>query len=156
MSATTNESCLSNERGGRPASSDLDRNLRFGWWSLLVFLSLGGLLEILHGFKVGWYVDVGNDMRRLMFTLAHAHGTALALVNIAAGLTARIVKGLAPSSSASFSLIWAGILFPVGFFLGGVVTYGGDPGLGIWLVPIAALLLFYGVLRIGLDLSRSR
>jgi hypothetical protein len=119
-------------------------------------LSLGGLLEILHGFKVGWYVDVGNDMRRLMFTLAHAHGTALALVNIAAGLTARIVKGLAPPSSVSFSLIWAGILFPVGFFLGGVVTYGGDPGLGIWLVPIAALLLFYGVLRIGLDLSRSR
>ena len=136
--------------------TNLDRNLRFGWWSLLVFLSLGGLLEILHGFKVGWYVDVGNDMRRLMFTLAHAHGTALALVNIAAGLTARNVKGLTPPpSSVSFSLIWAGILFPVGFFLGGVVTYGGDPGLGIWLVPIAALLLFYSVLRIALDLSKS-
>src|SRR5207302_5676038 len=59
-----------------------DRNLRFGWWSLLVFLSLGGLLETLHGFKIGWYVDVGNEMRRLMFTLAHAHGTALALVNL--------------------------------------------------------------------------
>jgi hypothetical protein len=132
-----------------------DRNLHFGWWSLLVFLSLGGMLEILHGFKVGWYVDVGNDMRRLMFTLAHAHGTALALVNIAAGLTARNVKRLTPRSSVSFSLIWAGILFPVGFFLGGVVTYGGDPGLGIWLVPIAALLLFYSVVRIALDLSRS-
>jgi membrane protein DedA with SNARE-associated domain len=52
-------------------------------------------------------------------------------------------------------LIWAGILFPVGFFLGGVVTYGGDPGLGIWLVPIAALLLVYSVVRIALDLSRS-
>jgi hypothetical protein len=135
--------------------TNFDRNLRFGWWSLLVFLSLGGLLEILHGFKVGWYVDVGNDMRRLMFTLAHAHGTALALVNIAAGLTARNVKGLTPPSSVSLSLIWAGILFPVGFFLGGVVTYGGDPGLGIWLVPIAALLLFYSVLRIALDLSKS-
>jgi hypothetical protein len=133
----------------------LDRNLRFGWWSLLVFLSLGGMLEILHGFKIGWYVDVGNDLRRLMFTLAHAHGTALALVNIAAGLTGRNVKDLTPRSSVSFSLIWAGILFPVGFFLGGVVTYGGDPGLGIWLVPIAALLLFYSVLRIALDLSRS-
>jgi hypothetical protein len=133
----------------------LDRNLRFGWWSLLVSLSLGGMLEILHGFKIGWYVDVGNDMRRLMFTLAHAHGTALALVNIAAGLTGRNVKDLTPRSSVSFSLIWAGILFPVGFFLGGVVTYGGDPGLGIWLVPIAALLLFYSVLRIALDLSRS-
>ena len=93
--------------------NNLDRNLRFGWWSLLVFLSLGGVLEILHGFKIGWYVDVGSDMRRLMFTLAHAHGTALALVNIAAGLTARSVKGLTPRASVSFSLIWAGILFPV-------------------------------------------
>ena len=135
--------------------NNFDRNLRFGWWSLLVFLSLGGVLETLHGFKIGWYVDVGNDVRRLMFTLAHAHGTALALVNIAAGLTARNVKGLKPRSSVSFSLIWAGILFPVGFFLGGVVTYGGDPGLGIWLVPFAAVLLFYSVLRIALDLPKS-
>jgi hypothetical protein len=131
-----------------------DRNLKFGWWSLLVFLSLGGVLEILHGFKVGWYVDVGNDVRRLMFTLAHAHGTALALVNIAAGLTARSFKNFEMRRSISLSLIWAGVLFPVGFFLGGVVTYGGDPGLGIWMVPIAAILLFYAVIRIALDLSR--
>src|SRR4029077_16412968 len=133
-----------------------ERNLRFGWWSLLVFLSLGGCLETLHGFKIGWDVDVGNEMRRVMFTLAHAHGTALALVNIAAGLTARTIQGFELRSSVAFSLIWAGILFPAGFFLGGIVTYGGDPGLGIWLVPVAALLLFYAVLRIALDLSRSR
>jgi hypothetical protein len=132
-----------------------DRNLRFGWWSLLVFLSLGGGLEALHGFKIGWYVDVGNDMRRLMFTLAHAHGTALALVNIAAGLTARIIPRLDFRGSVSFSLIWAGILFPLGFFLGGVVTYGGDPGLGIWLVPVAALLLFYSVASIAIRVTKS-
>ncbi|HYY14330.1 MAG TPA: hypothetical protein VE758_07875 [Chthoniobacterales bacterium] len=136
--------------------TSFDRNLRFGWWSLLVFLSLGGVLEVLHGFKIGWYVDVGNEMRRLMFTLAHAHGTALALVNIAAGLTARAMKGLTARRSVSFSLIWAGILFPLGFFLGGIVTYGGDPGLGIWLVPIAALLLFYSALRFARDLTRLR
>jgi hypothetical protein len=133
-----------------------DRNLRFGWWSLLVFLSLGGALETLHGFKIGWYVDVENDMRRLMFTLAHAHGTALALVNIVAGLTARNVERFELRPSVSFCLIWAGLLFPVGFFLGGIVTYGGDPGLGIWLVPVAALLLFYGVARIALDLRNPR
>jgi hypothetical protein len=132
-----------------------DRNLRFGWWSLLVFLSLGGGLEALHGFKIGWYVDVGNDMRRLMFTLAHAHGTALALVNIAAGLTARTIPRLDFRGSVSFSLIWAGILFPLGFFLGGVVTYGGDPGLGIWLVPVAAVLLFYSVASIAIRVTKS-
>ena len=133
-----------------------DRNLRFGWWSLLVFLSLGGALETFHGFKIGWYVDAGNEMRRLMFTLAHAHGTALSLVNIAAGLTARKMERFDLRSSVSFSLIWAGLLFPLGFFLGGLVTYGGDPGLGIWLVPIAALLLFYAVGHIALDLSKRR
>ncbi|MGB8806074.1 MAG: hypothetical protein WCC93_14190 [Chthoniobacterales bacterium] len=133
-----------------------DRNLRFGWWSLLVFLSLGGVLETLHGFKVGWYVDVGNEMRRLMFTLAHAHGTALALVNIVAALTARNVENFELRASVSTCLIWSGILFPLGFFLGGIVTYGGDPGLGVWLVPVAALLLFCSVLRIALDLSKQK
>src|SRR5436305_36734 len=83
-------------------------------------------------------VEVGNDVRRLMFTLAHAHGTALALVNIAAGVTARHFLNFDLRRSVSASLIWAGILFPIGFILGGVVTYGGDPGLGIWLVPLAA------------------
>jgi hypothetical protein len=131
-----------------------DRNLRFGWWWLLIFLSLGGLLEALHGFKIGWYVDVGNDMRRLMFTLGHAHGTALALVNIAAGLTARHFQGFDLRPSVSISLMWSGILFPVGFILGGIVTYGGDPGLGIWLVPVAAILLFYSVISIAISVTK--
>src|SRR6267154_1377691 len=101
------------------------RNLRFGWWSLLVFLSLGGALETLHGFKIGWYVDVGNEMRRLMFTLAHAHGTLLALLNIAAGLTARSVERFELRPSISFALIWAAILLPAGFFLGCDTRVGG-------------------------------
>jgi hypothetical protein len=132
------------------------RNLRFGWWSLLVFLSLGGALETLHGFKIGWYVDVGNETRRLMFTLAHAHGTLLALINIAAGLTARKVDRFELRSSVSFALIWAAILLPAGFFLGGIVIYDGDPGLGVWLVPLGAILLFYSVARIALDLSKLK
>src|SRR6201982_2940107 len=136
--------------------SACDRNLRVGCGALLGFFSFGGLAATLHGFKVGWYVDVGNEMRRLMFTLAHAHGTALALVNVVAALTARNVANLELRTSVSFSLIWSGVLFPLGFFLGGIVTYGGDPGLGIWLVPIAALLLFYSVLRIALDLSKLK
>lgn len=131
-------------------------NLRFGWWSLLVFLSLGGALETLHGFKIGWYVDVGNETRRLMFTLAHAHGTLLALINIAAGLTARKVDRFELRPSVSFALIWAAILLPAGFFLGGIVIYDGDPGLGVWLVPVGAILLFYSVARIALDLSKLK
>jgi hypothetical protein len=133
-----------------------ERNLRFGWWSLLVFLSLGAILETLHGFKIGWYVDVGDETRRLMFTLAHAHGTLLAVVNIVAGLSVRIVERFTLRPSVSFALIWAAILLPAGFFLGGIVIYDGDPGLGVWLVPIGAALLFYSIARIALDLSRRK
>ncbi|PYI45290.1 MAG: hypothetical protein DMF11_12620 [Verrucomicrobia bacterium] len=139
-----------------PGAQLADRNLRFGWWSLLVFLSLGAVLEALHGFKIGWYIDVGNDTRRLMFTLAHAHGTLLALVNIVAGLSVRIVERFTLRSSVSFALIWAAILLPAGFFLGGIVIYDGDPGLGVWLVPVGAALLFYSIARIAFDLSRRK
>ena len=133
-----------------------NRHLRFGWWALATYVCLGIGLETMHGFKIGWYLDVGNETRRLMFTLAHAHGTGLALVNIAAGLTARNVKGFEIRSSVSTALIWAAILLPAGFFLGGIVIYDGDPGLGVWLVPIGALLLFYGIARIARDLSKQR
>jgi hypothetical protein len=110
----------------------------------------------MHGFKIGWYVDVGNETRRLMFTLAHAHGTLLAIVNIAAALTARKMDGFTLRPSVSLALIWATILLPAGFFLGGIVIYDGDPGLGVWLVPIGAALLFYSIARIALDLSKRR
>ena len=139
-----------------PDMQRADRNLRFGWWSLLVFLSLGAVLETLHGFKIGWYLNVDNETRRLMFTLAHAHGTLLALVNIAAGLTARMMQPFSLRPSVSFSLIWAAILLPAGFFLGGIVTYDGDPGLGVWLVPFGAALLFYSIARIALDLPKRK
>src|SRR5436853_4240637 len=140
----------------RTIKKNVHRNLRFGWWSLLVFLSLGAALETLHGFKIGWYVDVGNETRRLMFTLAHAHGTLLALVNIAAGLTARMVERFTLRPSVSFALIWAALLLPAGFFLGGIVIYDGDPGLGVWLVPVRAVLLFYSIACIALDLSKLK
>ncbi len=120
-------------------------HLRFGWWSLLVFLSLGLGLEALHGFKLGWYLDAGNEMRRLMLTLAHAHGTLLALVNIAAGLTLRTVKDFALSPATSLTLRGAGVLLPLGFLLGGIRIYGGDPGIGVFLVPVGGIVLLYGV-----------
>ena len=122
-----------------------DRHLRFGWWSLFAFLSLGVVLEALHGFKLGWYLNVDVEMRRLMFTLAHAHGTLFALVNIAAGVTLRTVKGFELARSASLALLWGSVLLPLGFFLGGLVIHDGDPGLGVLLVPVGAFLVLYGV-----------
>lgn len=140
----------------QPVSPLWLHHLRLGWWTLLLWLALGLVLEGLHGFKAGWLLDVGHDTRRLMLRLAHAHGTFLALVNIAAALTARLASGFALARSASFSLAWATGLIPGGFLLGGVWNYDGDPGLGVWLVPPGALLLLHGVWRIARGLRAAR
>jgi len=133
------------------------RHIRFGWWALLVFLSLGMGLEAMHGLKIGWYVDPPNETRRLLWTLAHAHGTLLALVNISFGLTIRTAPNHAPRGRAIADrcLIAAAILLPAGFFLGGAINYGSDPGLGILLVPVGAILLLVGVLVTARGVGRE-
>jgi len=133
-----------------------DRHLRFGWWSLFAFLALGLVLETLHGFKLAWYLNADVEMRRLMFTLAHAHGSLFGLVNIAAGLTMRTVKGFELSRDASLALLWGSVLLPIGFLLGGIVVHEGDPGLAVLLVPIGALLVLYGVGRAAQQLRRAK
>jgi hypothetical protein len=49
----------------------------------------------------------------------------------------------------------ANIVLPGGFFLGGVTIYGGDPGLGILLVPVGAFFLLAGVLLTAWRVTRS-
>jgi hypothetical protein len=132
------------------------RHLRFGWWSLLLFLTLGIALELLHGFKVGFYLEVGNATRRLMWTLAHAHGSLLGVVHVAFAATMRALpaESVRLQKLASPSLMAASVLLPGGFFLGGVVVYSGDPGLGILLVPVGAALLFFAVLVTALGIRK--
>ena len=124
------------------------RHLRFGWWALLAFLSVGAALEGMHGFKVGWYLDVSNETRRLLFTLGHAHGVLLSLVNVVFGLTVLSVgaPGFSARRFASPCLMAATLMLPGGFLLGGIVIYDGDPGPGVLIVPLGALLLFIAVL----------
>src|SRR5215469_5254486 len=59
------------------------RHMKAGWWMIFGFTAMGLMLELLHGFKIGWYVGGASETRRLMWTLAHAHGTLLGLVNLA-------------------------------------------------------------------------
>lgn len=133
------------------------RHLRIGWWSLLCFATVGLVLEMLHGFKVRAYLDVSNETRRLMWTLAHAHGTLLSLVHVIFGLSLRataesFVRNLRLISSC---LIGASVLLPGGFFLGGIVVYGGDPGLGVLLAPVGAVLLLAAVFFIASQAAGS-
>jgi hypothetical protein len=124
------------------------RHLRIGWWCLGVYLALGIALELLHATKAGLYLDVGNETRRLLFRLAHAHGTLIGLVNVAYGLTVKS-SPRAASALASGGLLGGLVLVPLGFFLGALWARGGDPGLGAALVPAGALALVVGVVVIG-------
>jgi hypothetical protein len=116
-------------------------HLIFGWTMFLVFAVLGLCLEALHGFKIGWYLDVGNETRRLMLRLAHAHGTLFALVNIAFAVSIEHFGAWAEKrvDLASRALRIASVLLPGGFFIGGLHIYDGDPGLGIILAPFGAI-----------------
>jgi len=141
--------------GPSTTSAFARRHLRFGWWALAAFATLGLLLEAFHGFKARMYLDVSNDTRRLTWTLAHAHGTLLAVVNIVFGL----VLNAWPDFSVrrlrliSGSLLGASLLLPGGFFLGGVSFYSGDPGLGVLLVPAGAVLFIGSIVMIAQELG---
>jgi hypothetical protein len=143
--------------GGPVATLDYTRrHVRFGWWSLLFFASFGFMLELFHGFKVSMYLDVSNETRRLMWTLAHAHGSLLALVHVIFGLSLRVAPELGPRNprAVSLCLIAASVGLPGGFFVGGFVVYGGDPGLGVLLVPPAATLLLIAIFLLARRTAR--
>ena len=126
------------------------RHLVFGWWALASFVLLGIVLEGLHGFKASWYLDPAYETRRLLWRLAHAHGTLLSLVQLGFAATIPSVstdpRNLRVTSTL---LLLAGLLLPSGFFLGGTTLYGGDPGPGILLAPIGAIMLWIAVCRMA-------
>ncbi len=145
------------------------RHMVIGWWSLLIFVALGLVLESMHGFKVAWYVNSGEpETTRLMMRLAHAHGTFLSLVHLAFAWTVSQATGFQGRSRsvASRSVQAAGILVPAGFLLAGLPGFvktgglrlgvlGGDPGLGIVLVPIGALLLILALYLVARGASTT-
>ena len=135
-----------------------DRHLKFGWWCLFGFIVLGLILDYFHAFKVPWYLNVGNETRRLMGTLAHAHGTLLGGLNVAFALT--ILKKretmLGTCRVASPCLLSASLLMPLGFLLAGLFTVKGEPGFGIFLVPVGGLLLLAGVGTTALGLKTAK
>ncbi|MFP6586239.1 MAG: hypothetical protein VB814_01250 [Pirellulaceae bacterium] len=129
------------------------RHLRFGWWSLFVFVLLGTVLEGLIGFK--WMPYMTNDTRQVLWRLAHAHGTLLGLVHIAFALTVHSGVGAIPHRWISPSLITASILLPGGFFAGGIFTFNGDPGVGVLVVPLGACFMIAAVLLIARSLKSN-
>ncbi|MBC8186874.1 MAG: hypothetical protein H8E78_01520 [Proteobacteria bacterium] len=130
------------EQQGR---SEGQKHLRFGFFALLLFLSLGFLLEFFHGFRIGFYLSEETQPRRLMWTLSHTHGTLIALLHIALGAAWSHLRPSPRLRLASLCLYAAACLLPAGFFLGGLFVYPPDPGLVVVLVPIGGVFLFIGV-----------
>ena len=147
----------------KPINTFAERNerirhhMRVGWHGFLIFGALGTLLEILHAWKNPAYLGVGNEMRRLMWTLAHAHGIGLSLLQIGFAATLYVMVGeLSPRLlRASRLLDISTLLMPLGFFLGGTITYKSDPGLGVILVPIGALAFLSAAFFTALELPAS-
>jgi len=127
-----------------PASEEglARRHRRFGWTALFAWMCGGLVLELFHGFKLGDYLL--DPVRRELWTLAHFHGALLSVVNLVyvrwaeAPGTSAVARG-----RASWALIAGSVLMPVGFLLGGLQHYEGDPGFGIFLAPLGALALLY-------------
>jgi hypothetical protein len=122
--------------------------VRFGLWALLAYLSLGLALEALHGFKVAWYLEF--ETRRLLWTLAHAHGVLVSVLTIGFGMMLQRTDPARWQRTAGACLLAALVLLPGGFLIGGIYVYGGDPGPGVLLSPIGGGLLFAAVLLTAL------
>ncbi len=118
--------------------------LRYGWTAIAGFLLLGLFLESLHLVKAPFYMEI--HIRRELWTLAHAHGTLLGLLNVVFALSAaRLITDDRQRGRAA-TMLWVGaLLVPLGFFLGGVGNSEVDPSLAIVLVPAGALMILYAV-----------
>lgn len=123
-------------------------NLRAGFWALCSFSALGLGLEALHAFKLGLYLDAGNETRRLLWRLAHAHGALLGVLNICYALAANAFPRIT-DALAGRALLSALLLMPSGFFLGGAFAQGGDPGASVGLAAAGGVALLFGLAKIA-------
>jgi hypothetical protein len=124
-----------------------------GWVTVALWMTFGLLLESLLAYKSPAYL--ADAQRRELFRLAHAHGALLGLVLVIAALWVRS-SGAAISRAAVNSLRLGAAFMPLGFFLSGLWHPEGDPGLGIWLVPPAALCLLFGLISIAWSSRAAR
>lgn len=124
------------------------RHLLVGWGGLFLFIVLGLVLDILLAYKVSIYVRADQEMFRLMWRLAHGHGTLLSLVHLGFCATIRTLHAPnfpQPAQVISRCLSAATVLIPLGFFCGGLGATGGDPGALVFLVPAGSVLLLSAI-----------
>ena len=147
-----------NEKGPEAGATDalasamlVSSLLRQAWFSLAFWMSFGLLLEGLIGYRIPDYLS--DPQRRELLRLAHAHGGVLSLVLLASALGIGYGK-TRPARMTVLALRIGVVLMPLAFLAAGIWHYANDPGLAIWLVPPAALLVIFGILGLALGTRR--
>ena len=123
------------------------------WLSIAIWMTFGLLLEGFLGYKIPAYLQ--DQQRRELFRLAHTHGAFLGLLLLVAVLATHRFN-LTPPRAAQVALRIGTSVVPIGFLLAGIWHYEGDPGLAIWLVPPAALLIVFGAIAFALASRKHR
>ncbi len=123
-------------------------NLRAGLTALCAFSALGLLLEVLHALKLGFYLNVDNETRRLLWRLAHAHGVLLGVLNVGYALVEHAWPPLGDALAAR-ALLAALVLMPSGFLLGGAFARAGDPGVAVALAGAGGVALLFGLAKVA-------
>lgn len=125
-----------------------------GWTMVLLFLTMGLVLESFHLVKLPLYVDI--NLRRELWTLAHAHGTLLGAITILFGLSVARLERIRGLPTAGKLVRTGSVLVPLGFLLGGIGNSEGDPSLFILLVPIGGALALLGLAMLVKAYRRAR
>lgn len=152
VEAPTPDSGLTQETTSSSQLSAWSSTLFQGWLSVAIWMAFGLVLEGLLGYKIPAYLQ--DEERRALFRLAHTHGTFLGLALIAAALCGQRFN-FSPPRVARIAFRLGTIIMPLGFLLAGIWHYESDPGLAVWLVPPAALLIIFGAAAFALA-SRHR
>jgi hypothetical protein len=130
-----------------PQSTDTVGAMLFqGWLGTAFWMTFGLLLEGLLGYKIPAYLS--DTQRRELFQLAHAHGTLLSLVLLIAALCAKSFAVEIPRL-AQLALRIGSIFMPLGFLFAGISHPEGDPGIAIWIVPVAAVMVIFGAISLA-------
>ena len=137
---------------GNETLKTVDRIAKQGWVSLAFWMSIGLLLESLMAYKAPDYLN--DSQRRELFRLAHAHGSALGLLLVVVAIWTR-TTALSISRLAIFALRFGAGFLPIGFLTAGIWHPEGDPGITIWLVPISALALIFGIISLVISKRKS-
>lgn len=139
---------MTEKKDGNETPKTVDRIAKQGWVSLAFWMSVGLLLESLMAYKAPGYLN--DSQRRELFRLAHAHGSALSLLLVVVAIWMRTIE-LNISRLTAFALRFGASFLPIGFLTAGVWHPEGDPGITIWLVPVSALSLIFGIISLAMS-----